>query len=154
MKTKEERNKALKEEFQKQKLYEQKEMQEKAVIKACPHHFSKLLWYYIKKPFIWIKDNIKDWRTAVIFIIVFLLLSSEVWIFYLLGIIFQNAWFYAVASTCWLFWLGPATPFLPLCICITILIKGLFNKIRFKNIMKESNMACKKKGSKGKKKRC
>lgn len=138
MKTKEEKISILKAEKQKQEEYEFKQKQIKAEIKSQPKHFWKLVWYYIKKPFVWLKDNIKDWRTAIIFIIVFLVLSCEVWVPYLLGIISWGSdfskWCFGIASACWLFWLGPGTPFLPICIGFTILIKSLFNKIRFRKL--------------------
>ena len=112
----------------------------KTSIRLEPNKFKrfwKWVWYLIAFPFVWIWVNIRDWRTALIFIIVFLVVSSEVWVPYLLGFIFYaNEPFrismLSVASACWLFWLGPGTPFLPLCIGITIGIKGLFNKIKEK----------------------
>lgn len=138
MKTKEEKISILKEEKRKQEEYEFKQKQIKQQIKSEPKHFWKLVWFYIKKPFVWLKDNIKDWRTALIFGIVFLVLSSEVWVPYLLGIISWGTdfskWCFGIASACWLFWLGPGTPFLPICIGLTILIKSLFNKIRFRKL--------------------
>lgn len=138
MKTKEEKINILKAEKAKQEEYERKQKEELLKIKTEPHHFWKIVWFYIKKPFKWIKDNIKDWRTAIVFIIVFLVMSSEVWVSYLLGIITWGTdfskWCMGVASACWLFWLGPFTPFLPICIGLTILIKSLFNKIRFRKL--------------------
>lgn len=95
--------------------------------------FWKWVWFYATYPFLWVWVNIRDIRTFIIFIIVFLVVSIEVWLPYLLGLIFWNnepfrLTMFGVASACWLFWLGPFTPFLPLCIVITIGIKGLFNK--------------------------
>lgn len=90
----------------------------------------KKLW--LKKifinPVLYLVKNLKDLTTWIIFAIVFLTLSSEVWGFYLLGIITGNEWFYGIASACWLFWLGPFTPFLPLCVGITIGIKEGINR--------------------------
>ena len=138
MKTKEEKISILKAEKQKQEEYEFQQQLIKEKIKSEPKHFWKLVWFYFKKPFVWLKDNIKDWKTAVIFIIVFLILSCEVWIPYLLGFITWGTdfskWCFGIASACWLFWLGPCTPFLPICIGLTILIKSLFNKIRFRKL--------------------
>ena len=85
------------------------------------------MWTKLCDLFKWIYRECKDWRTLVLFIIVFLIMSSEVWLLYILGAIFNNAWLIGVASACWLFWLGPFTPFLPLCIAITFGIKKLFN---------------------------
>ena len=90
----------------------------------------KKIWGWIIAPFKWIWKECKDIKTLIIFIIVFLVLSSEVWVFYLLGLIFQNNWFFGIASACWAFWLGPGTPFLPLCIGVTMGIKQIFNVIK------------------------
>ena len=138
MKTKEEKISILKAEKQKQEEYELKQRLIKEQIKSEPKHFWKLMWFYFKKPFVWLKDNIKDWKTAIIFIIVFLVVSCEVWVPYLLGFITWGTdfskWCFGIASACWIFWLGPFTPFLPICIVLTILIKSLFNKIRFRKL--------------------
>lgn len=138
-KSKEEKISLLKQEKRKQEVYELKQQRIKKEIKSKPHHFWGLLWYYIKKPFVWIFDNIKDWRTAIIFLIIFLLVSSEVWVSYLLAFISWGTTFsktmLGVASACWAWWLLPVgSPFMLICISLTILVKGVFNKIRFKKI--------------------
>lgn len=43
---------------------------------------------------------------------------------------------FSIGSACWLFWLGPGTPFMVICIGLTIAIKGLFNKIKEKRAKK------------------
>ena len=138
MKTKEEKISILKAEKQKQEEYEFQQRLIKEQIKSQPKHFWKLMWFYFKKPFVWLKDNIKDWKTAVIFIIVFLVVSCEVWVPYLMGFITWGTdfskWCFGVGSTCLLFWWLPGTPFLLICISLTILIKLLFNKIRFRKL--------------------
>jgi hypothetical protein len=138
MKTKEEKISILKAEKQKQEEYELKQKAIKEQIKSEPKHFWKLMWFYFKKPFVWLKDNIKDWKTFLIFGIVFLVVSCEVWVPYLLGFITWGSdfskWCFGVGSACWCFWLAPLTPFLPICICLTILIKSLFNKLRFRKL--------------------
>ena len=120
--------------------YKTKQIEWKSRIKSEPKkskRFWKWIFYWTVFPFVWIWVNIRDWRTALIFVIVFLLVSSEVWVPYLIGIIaFQNEplriTMFSVGSACWLFWLGPGTPFLVICIALTIGIKGLFNKIKVK----------------------
>ena len=113
--------------------------------------FWKWVWFFIAFPWVWIWVNIRDWRTALIFVIVFLLVSSEVWIPYMIGFIAWNneplrLSMFGVGSACWLFWAGPGTPFLVICIGITIAIKGLFNKIKEKkNAKKELNQKTKQK---------
>ena len=95
--------------------------------------FWKWVWYLITFPFKWLWLNIRDWRTALIFLIVVLVVGSEVWVPYLLGLITWGTdfskWMIGIGSTCWLVWLGPGTPFLVICIGITIGVKELFNKI-------------------------
>lgn len=118
-------------ELEKQFAEAQKEQKNK--IREEPNkwkRFWKWIWYLIVFPWKWIWINIRDWRTAVIFIIVLLVVSSEVWIPYIIWFITKNGWWLGIGSACWLFWLGPGTPFLVICIGLTILIKGLFNKIK------------------------
>ncbi len=79
-----------------------------------------------KSFFKWLWQQLKDWRTLILFIIVFIVMSASVWIWYVLGFILNNAWFYGVGSAVWLFWAGPFTPFIPLCIAITFGIKKLY----------------------------
>lgn len=96
--------------------------------------FWKRVWFLISWPFRWLWAECHDWRFLVIFIIVFLALSSEVWVCYILGAVFWGTAFgntmWAVGSACWLFWLGPGTPFMPICIGITIGIKALIDRIK------------------------
>ena len=100
--------------------------------------FWKWVWYLCAFPFLWIWVNIRDFRTALIFIIVALIVSSEVWVPYLIAVI---CWsnepvrisMLSVGSACWLFWIGPGTPFLVICIGLTIGVKALFNKIKYRN---------------------
>ena len=115
--------------------YKNKQLAWKSRIRMNGNRKRDWLKYYLLFPFVWIIHNIRDWRTAVIFVIVLLLISSEVWVPYLLALIFWNneGWrigLLSFASACWLFWLGPGTPFLVICISITIAVKALFNKIR------------------------
>lgn len=107
----------------------------KEKIKSEPNKLKrafKWILHLIVFPWKWIFVNIQDWRTALIFVIVLLVVSSEVWVPYLIYFITNNAWFLGIGSACWLFWLGPGTPFLVICIGLTILIKGLFNKLKEK----------------------
>lgn len=120
--------------------YELKQKERKAKIKEEPNRFKrfwKYIWFYISFPFIWLFYNIRDWHTLVIFIIVMLVIGSEVWVPYLLAFITRGTefskWMVGVGSACWIFWLGPFTPFLPLCIVITIGIKTGINKWKMKD---------------------
>ena len=112
--------------------YNKQQQKWKTKIKAEPNKFKrfwKWVWFLIAFPWVWVFYNIRDWRTAIIFGIVFLALSSEVWVPYLLGVIFNNNWLLGVGTACWLFWLGPGTPFMVICIIVTIGVKTLWNKI-------------------------
>ncbi len=118
--------------------YKKSQEERKAKIREEPSkwkRFWKWCWFYMTFPFIWIWINIRDYRTAIIFVIVFIIVSSEVWVPYLIGAIFWNnealrISMFSFGSACWLFWLGPGTPFLVVCISLTIAVKGIFNKIK------------------------
>lgn len=90
----------------------------------------KRLWIKFKALISWLIKQLKDKKNIVIFIIVFLVLSSEVWIPYLLAIITGNKWWWGIGSACWAFWLAPFTPFLPLCIAITFGVRKILEKIQ------------------------
>lgn len=90
----------------------------------------KRLWIKFKALISWLIKQLKDKKNIVIFIIVFLVLSSEVWIPYLLAIITGNKWWWGIGSACWAFWLAPFTPFLPLCIALTFGVRKIFDKIQ------------------------
>lgn len=85
----------------------------------------------------WLITELKDWHTFVIFLIVSLVLSSEVWLLYLLGLILNKPVLLGIASTCWLFWLGPGTPFLSLSLFISLSIKRGMEKRKEKKEKKE-----------------
>ena len=121
-----------------EKSYKENQSRWKNSIRQEPNkhkRFWRWAFFLIAFPFVWLWNNLRDWRTALIFVIVFLLLSSEVWVPYLIGAL---CWsnesvrisMFSIGSACWIFWLGPGTPFLPLCIGITIGVKALFNKLK------------------------
>lgn len=121
--------------------FKEKQSLEKQKIKEVPNKAKRMLYwglYLCVFPFKWLWVNIRDYRTAIIFVIVFIVVSSEVWVPYLIGVI---CWanepvrisMFSVGSACWLFWLGPGTPFLVICIGLTIGVKALFNKIKFRH---------------------
>lgn len=123
--------------------YQNSQAKWKAEIKLEPNkhkRFWKWVWYLIAFPFVWIFYNLRDWRTILIFLIVVAIVSCEVWIPYIIGFIAWNnealrISMFSIGSACWLFWLAPATPFLVICVSLTIGIKAIFNKVK----------ACKKK---------
>lgn len=140
-KTKQEKIALLKEAKQKEREYHLLRLVRKNFIKQEENkskRFWKMIWFYISFPFSWLWRNLKDWRTFVIFVLVMLVVGCEVWIPLVLGLIFRGTPFgttmLSVAGACEAFWLAPFTPFLPLCIVITIAVKSLFNKLRFKRL--------------------
>ena len=121
-----------------QAQYEHKQLAWKTRIRMKPTKWKRFwgwVWYLIAFPWVWMWTNIRDWHTFLIFALVCAIVSSEVWIPYLLALIFWNneGWrigLLSFGSACWLFWLGPGTPFLVICIFLTIAVKALFNKIK------------------------
>jgi len=117
--------------------YNEQANKRKEKVKAEPNKVKrafKWIWFWLSFPFVWIFYNIRDWRTAVIFSIVSVIVSSEVWVPYLIGVIcWSNETLrhtmFGIGSACWLFWAGPGTPFMVICIGLTIGIKALFDKL-------------------------
>lgn len=81
----------------------------------------------------WIKKELSDPLTFWVFVIVCVVLSSEVWVMYILWFITGDEWFFATASMLWGIWWLPFIDFIPICLGITIGIKALINKNRSKN---------------------
>lgn len=120
-----------------EKEYKRKQLIWKTSIRLKPTRWKRFwswVWYLIAFPFVWLFYNIRDWRTAVIFGIVVIVVSVEIWLPLLLAFITWGSDFskimLGVAGTCELFWLGPGTPFILICTFLTIAIKGIFNKIK------------------------
>lgn len=78
--------------------------------------------------FKWIWKECKDWRTLVIFCIVWCFVMSPMIVGYILYLITKNAWHLTYANAWILFWAGPFTPAIPLCIALTLGIKNIFHK--------------------------
>lgn len=104
----------------------------------------KWLHHLILFPFKWLWYNIRDVSTFVIFVVVFLCLSSIVWLPYVLSFIFKGTPFgismFAFGSTAWAIILGPGTPFMVVCIGITIGVKTIFNKIKQRRLIKNGKI--------------
>lgn len=96
--------------------------------------FWKWCWYLTTWPFRWAWMSIHDWKFLIIFIIVFLIVSSAVWGFYLAGLILwanesARNWCFGIGSFMWLWWIGPFTPFTQLVIIISIGVKAIVDRI-------------------------
>lgn len=87
--------------------------------------FFKKLWNFIV-------INLKDKTTFIIFLIVFAVFTSPIYLGYILGLIFKNAWLIGIATTYLALWAGPGTPIFPIIILITLGIRNLI-KIIFKD---------------------
>ena len=75
--------------------------------------------------FKWLKKECKDWKTLVVLMCVIVVVYAPVWIGGLMYAIFGLEWCGVMASLMAAFWLGPLTPFFPLCIAITLSIKKI-----------------------------
>ena len=82
----------------------------------------------INKFLTWIKEDFKDYRTFIIFIFVMFVVHTPIWGGLILYKFFNLKWGLALATTVSFFWLGPFTPFFPICIGITFGIKRLMEK--------------------------
>ena len=121
-----------------QNEYNRKQLAWKVHIKMKPtkvKRFWSWVWYLIAFPWVWLFYNIRDWRSLICIFISFLLWSSSVWLFYLLGFIFyyneplRNTMF-GIGSAVWIWWASPVgSPFILLVTFTSIGLKALFNKI-------------------------
>ena len=82
----------------------------------------------IKNFLLWIWSECKDKRTVALLLLVMAVMHAPVWGGYLLHALFGWEWCSVAASAYLLFWAGPFTPFIPLCIAITLWIKRRFEK--------------------------
>ena len=80
--------------------------------------------------FKWLWLQLKDWHNLVILLVVFIFMTTPIWICGIWGLINGSAVLLGIAGGYFAFWLGPATPFWPLCIAITLLIRRLIDKFR------------------------
>lgn len=132
-----------------QKKFNETQALERARIREEPKkgkRFWKWVWYVFVFPWKWAFVNIRDWRTAVIFLIVVLLYSGSVWGFYL-GALFcgwtstdAGKWLVGVGSAVWVWWLSPAgSPFILLCVSTTIGVKAIFDAIKARKERRKVN---------------
>ena len=129
-----------------EKQYKEKQEERKAKIKAKPTKWKRFwawVWYLFTFSFVWVFYNIRDWRTFVIYVIVNIIVSCEIWVPYLIATIcwnnetLRNSMISAGTAGI-LFWnVVPFTPYIGICIFLTIAIKSLFNKIREKRAQKK-----------------
>ena len=97
--------------------------------KSWFNNFVRWMKLKLKKLWRYIKSEITDVKTFIIFAIVVAVVYSPVWLCYILYFVFKWKWCFVVASSCLAFWAGPFTPFFPLCIAITLGIKKIMRKV-------------------------
>lgn len=116
--------------------YKDQAQKRKDNIRQEPNKFKrfwKWVWYLICFPFVWIFYNIRDWRSAICFLLSMVLWSASVWVFYVIYFITQNEWFLGIGIAVWAWWLSPlGSPFILLCTFTAIGMKALLNKIKSK----------------------
>ena len=93
-------------------------------------HFFKWLKKKLVATFKWTWKQLKDKTNLIIYIIVNIVVSSEVWVPYLLAVITGNKWWWGIGSACWAFWIGPFTPFTAICIGITVGVRKIYDKLK------------------------
>ncbi len=84
----------------------------------------------IKKFFKWIVDNVKDKQTRRIFYIVYLVMTSPIWLCYIIGFLSKSVLFIGIATAVVTFWSLPGTPLLAICLALTLGIKKIITKRR------------------------
>lgn len=123
---------------EREQQYKEQQKVRIAKIKEEPNkvkRFFKWVWFLLTFPYIWVWINVQDWRTLIIFFISMAIVGCEVWIPALLGLITYGTdfskWCLGFAATCELWWLSPVgSPFLLICISLTMGIKAVINKIK------------------------
>lgn len=93
-------------------------------------HCFKWLKQKLVATFKWTWNQLKDKTNLIIYIIVNIFVSSEVWVPYLLAVITGNKWWWGIGSACWAFWIGPFTPFTAICIGITVGVRKVYDKLK------------------------
>ncbi len=78
----------------------------------------------------WLWKECRDWKTLVLLLIVCLVLSSPVWVCYILGFLFDWTWAIVVATAVWAFWWLPGMPFFALAVTITLGIRKISEAYR------------------------
>ena len=125
--------------------YKKRQLAWKTHIRMKPTKWKRFwawVWYLIAFPWVWLFYNIRDWRSLICIFISFLLWSSSVWLFYLLGFIFYynetvRTTMFGIGSAVWIWWASPVgSPFILLVTFTSIGIKALFNKIKGKKTHK------------------
>ena len=89
--------------------------------------------------FRWVWSECKDWHTIALLGFVCLVLSSPVWVGYIIGFVFKLEWAYIAATVVWGFWMLPGAPFIALSVSITLFIKRMWERAQRKKRKKDDD---------------
>ena len=108
---------------------------EKRSISSEPRRWKRFrlrVWLVVAWPWKWLWMACHDWRMVLIYVGWMAVVGCEVWVPLVIAWLTTDsslrAWMLSIAGTCEAFWLGPFTPFMPLCIALTIGTKALIDK--------------------------
>ncbi len=92
----------------------------------------KKLWAKLVRFVKGILRELGDIHNLLIFGIVVLVMTIPIWLLYLLGILLECTPLIAVGTVYWAFWMGPMTPFFPLCVAIALGLRKALDRYRAK----------------------
>lgn len=93
------------------------------------------------KFFKWVWRECRNWQTVLLLGIVCLVVGSPVWVCGLLWVVFGWAWAGVVCAALLAFWWLPGMPYFGVCVSITIIIKRVYQKYRYKHPVEKNNSA-------------
>lgn len=120
-------------------MLEQAQNEQKEKLKKENRKFIKLIkwiWFFISFGFIWTFKQLTDWRNAIIFGVVCVIVSCEVWIPILMFFFTQNRHWLELAGLGMIFWnVVPCTPYLLICLFTTLFIaRPMIDKVKAKEL--------------------
>lgn len=86
-------------------------------------------WIKLKNLFKYIWKELKDWNTLLLFGIVCAVFYFPVYGFIIFGFVFQNSWWYRIATAVFWAYVGPV-PYWPICITTTLILKYPVTKLK------------------------
>lgn len=111
--------------------YKKREKEKIKAEKSRWRRFWKWVRYFIVITWEWLFMTMKDWRSWLIFLGCVTVTSCTVWVGFILFWIFRWEWALAMATGSLFFWnCVPCTPFIAINLFLTILIKGVAEKLR------------------------
>ena len=93
-------------------------------------HFFKWLKAKLVATFKWTWKQLKDKTNLIIYIIVNIVVSSEIWVPYLLAVITGNKWWWGIGSGWWGFWISAVTPVTAIGSGRTVVVGNVYDKLK------------------------